>query len=513
MLIVWLVFTFGLLTQPTQQSDTTHAAIIAASPTSSIYSSDANEDLENAETKDAKKLEIIKQIRRVNSDGSFVVGYEAVDGTFKIESRDVLGNVKGTYGYVDENGEIKRVSYTANNTTNGLKSVPNQIVHMPRVNKTVLTTSTTHRSSSVGSSTPTTARSQSNIITIPKKRIFHSSSTQATKNYQPISTTPMIGKIDQHEKSEPTTTVVYATSMQSTTTPNIMSSSLDSVSRTNKIEINDRFSKVLNVNKISKALNESSDVKSERRLVRGNILRRQLSNDQSENFENNPQIVYSQTSDEDSVHGTQRPIFTTTSSPRIPSLVLAARNRAAMLKNAALQNADPTVKIYSKPSRKKSDRSEDNSSILEPSSDNDYLTQSPTPPQITTKKESVHNDNGHTYRQLNTHLPKSKEHIRGTKNEFNRISNAMSNPRHYKLPMQTNFLEPEVESEQYLRETSETDVKDPSSLSLEHYANNDVNAETHPILHSFMPKYQRLYGSQPNLRTESDQRFQQVRNI
>uniref|UniRef100_A0A182J165 Uncharacterized protein n=1 Tax=Anopheles atroparvus TaxID=41427 RepID=A0A182J165_ANOAO len=68
-------------------------------------------DLSEAETKDPQRLEIIKQIRRVNQDGSYTVGYEAEDGTFKIESRDVLGNIKGTYGYIDVNGDIKRVSY------------------------------------------------------------------------------------------------------------------------------------------------------------------------------------------------------------------------------------------------------------------------------------------------------------------------------------------------------------------------------------------------------------------
>ncbi|KFB41962.1 AGAP000744-PA-like protein [Anopheles sinensis] len=98
-------------------------------------------DLSEAETKDPQRLEIIKQIRKVNQDGSYTVGYEAEDGTFKIESRDVLGNIKGTYGYIDVNGDIKRVSYggsgqpprpTALGTTISPSSTTEEdVVHIP----------------------------------------------------------------------------------------------------------------------------------------------------------------------------------------------------------------------------------------------------------------------------------------------------------------------------------------------------------------------------------------------
>lgn len=46
-------------------------------------------DLEQAETKDASATEIIKQIRKVNADGTYTIGFEADDGTFKIETRDL----------------------------------------------------------------------------------------------------------------------------------------------------------------------------------------------------------------------------------------------------------------------------------------------------------------------------------------------------------------------------------------------------------------------------------------
>ncbi|XP_051168083.1 uncharacterized protein LOC127285910 isoform X2 [Leptopilina boulardi] len=64
-----------------------------------------------------QQVAILKQIRKVNEDGSYTFGYEAGDGSFKVESRDVLGNVKGTFGFVDADGEIKRVSYTSSNGT------------------------------------------------------------------------------------------------------------------------------------------------------------------------------------------------------------------------------------------------------------------------------------------------------------------------------------------------------------------------------------------------------------
>ncbi|KAF4524050.1 hypothetical protein B566_EDAN017529 [Ephemera danica] len=60
---------------------------------------------------------IVKQINRVNDDGSYTIGYEAEDGTFKIETRDSHGNVKGMFGFLDANGHIKRVAYATSNST------------------------------------------------------------------------------------------------------------------------------------------------------------------------------------------------------------------------------------------------------------------------------------------------------------------------------------------------------------------------------------------------------------
>merc|ERR1712106_814636 len=58
-------------------------------------------------------VEIIKQVNDINEDGSYTVGYEASDGTFKLETRDV----EGKYGFIDDNGDIKIVEYSSNNST------------------------------------------------------------------------------------------------------------------------------------------------------------------------------------------------------------------------------------------------------------------------------------------------------------------------------------------------------------------------------------------------------------
>ncbi|XP_049855021.1 uncharacterized protein LOC126335611 isoform X2 [Schistocerca gregaria] len=72
---------------------------------------------EQQEAQAQEQVAILKQINRVNDDGSYTFGYEAADGSFKIETRDVQGNVKGMFGFIDESGTLKRVSYSASNGT------------------------------------------------------------------------------------------------------------------------------------------------------------------------------------------------------------------------------------------------------------------------------------------------------------------------------------------------------------------------------------------------------------
>merc|ERR1711970_1364269 len=74
---------------------------------------------------------IIKQVNEINEDGTYTVGYEASDGSFKLETKDAEGNVEGKYGFVDENGEIKIVEYSANNSTGFSSDVEIPTVELP----------------------------------------------------------------------------------------------------------------------------------------------------------------------------------------------------------------------------------------------------------------------------------------------------------------------------------------------------------------------------------------------
>lgn len=318
------------------------------------------EDLEKAESKDPQKLGIIKQIRKINPDGSYTIGYEAEDGTFKIESRDVLGNVKGTYGYVDENGEIKRVSYTANNAT-GLKTAPtdtqtDETAQLPKYNRTYTVSST--RRPFVSSTT----LKPSNIQSIPRKR-FHFNERHSGGN--------KVGQEINSLNVEPTTTLVYATAMSSTSKPVLLARPTqipygvrqtggDQLIRPEKLEI-DHVSKVSTISSSSNNNNKDNDPKS------GNHLRRQLNSENTENFETQQQIIYGQAAGDDNTHifgsgvsgggVTVRPLFTSTSSPRVPSHVLAARQRAAQLQNVINKSPSTTTeRVYIKPPKRIEDK-------------------------------------------------------------------------------------------------------------------------------------------------------------
>jgi len=63
-----------------------------------------------------KTVAILKQINENNEDGSYTYGYEADDGSFKLETRHVDGRVEGKYGYIDiDTGEVKVIQYGADN--------------------------------------------------------------------------------------------------------------------------------------------------------------------------------------------------------------------------------------------------------------------------------------------------------------------------------------------------------------------------------------------------------------
>ncbi|KAM3963675.1 uncharacterized protein ACR2FA_002198 [Aphomia sociella] len=159
------------------------------------------EILKASETGDPSKVEIVKQIRRLNEDGSYTIGYEADDGTFKIESRDVLGNVKGTFGYIDQDGEIKRVTYSSSSDSTSVpvtrsSTTPTTPTMIVRMNKTV--SSTTKRPlATVVYPTRSSFTTRGTVIQpIPRRRLIPSS-TRATTNVVETTT--------EKQKSEETT--------------------------------------------------------------------------------------------------------------------------------------------------------------------------------------------------------------------------------------------------------------------------------------------------------------------
>lgn len=56
---------------------------------------------------------ILKQINKHNEDGSYSYGYEAADGTYKIESKYPNGEVYGKYGFIDDTGKLREIEYGA----------------------------------------------------------------------------------------------------------------------------------------------------------------------------------------------------------------------------------------------------------------------------------------------------------------------------------------------------------------------------------------------------------------
>ncbi|KAF5270959.1 hypothetical protein FQA39_LY08262 [Lamprigera yunnana] len=284
------------------------------------------EVLVEAEAKDG--LEIVKTIKKINNDGSYTIGYESDDGSFKIESRDVLGNIKGTYGYIDDNGEIKRVSYTSNNFTSVVSELPSVVQRIPKTNKT------TTKRPSVLVHNP----SSSSITTMPspllsKRRM----TTQTTTTPSLIAEKPNKMNSDTQTTSE-TPNIVYATSaplrniiyqrplVRSTVAPQTVSQKSEGqISRPETYSgPSTELPAVRRLTlKNSLADQESPTLNPVASEIRSNLLRRQ--SNPNKVFDPRQHIVNLQQSlGEDAVDvyssslttGTSRPLFTTTFRPK-----------------------------------------------------------------------------------------------------------------------------------------------------------------------------------------------------
>lgn len=78
-----------------------------------------------AQQQNTTPVPILKQINRHNEDGSYSYGYEAADGSYKIESKYPTGEVFGKYGYVDDGGKLREIEYGA--SRRGFEPAGNEI--------------------------------------------------------------------------------------------------------------------------------------------------------------------------------------------------------------------------------------------------------------------------------------------------------------------------------------------------------------------------------------------------
>ncbi|KAI4486962.1 hypothetical protein M0802_012178 [Mischocyttarus mexicanus] len=169
-------------------------------------------DQQTSESMHNHQVAILKQIRKVNEDGSYTYGYEAGDGSFKVETRDVLGNIKGTFGFVDAEGEIKRVSYSSSNgtgfkatTVSPLQEHISVVQSIPRVNRT----NTSGTSSSSSSSSSTTSTTSTTTPTTKRPNLVYSSTESSSKS-------SVVQSIPRTRKTGTTSTTTTTTQSTST---------------------------------------------------------------------------------------------------------------------------------------------------------------------------------------------------------------------------------------------------------------------------------------------------------
>ncbi|CAG9785856.1 unnamed protein product [Diatraea saccharalis] len=336
-----LLVLFACLVTVSAQNATEDATVDIEPRTNST-----KEILKASETADPAKVGIVKQIRRLNDDGSYTIGYEADDGTFKIESRDVLGNVKGTFGYVDKDGEIKRVTYSSSSdmtpapvpvTTSTTPSSPTLIV---RMNKTV--SSTTRRPlGTIVYPTRSSFTTRGTVIqNIPRRRPIPSS-TKATTNVAETTT-------EKQTVEETTSNILNLYKPKSEESVKSRTQMLKPVA----VTVNDDLITKSTTTKLPQTVKPVYEhMKDETDSNKANTFRRELTGTSP-----NPHMVsLQQSAGDDSTDvygshlslGTVRPLFTTTTPrPRlvpIHSLVAARQKIEQQYQDVAVQEQETTV--------------------------------------------------------------------------------------------------------------------------------------------------------------------------
>ncbi|CAD1479603.1 unnamed protein product [Heterotrigona itama] len=281
-------------------------------------------DQQTSETHHDQQVAILKQIRKVNEDGSYTYGYEAGDGSFKVESRDVLGNIKGTFGFVDADGEIKRVSYSSSNgtgfkatTMSPLQEHVSVVQSIPRMNRTT----TTKKPNIVYPSSTESYAKSSVVQSIPRNRKTTTTSTTTTTTTTEQPKTIFGHYLKGTGKNRPRFVI------NGQQRPLVIEEEVteDEDSQINRPSTEDKtatYRKIIfakrpveqTVRPISDDFVEKED---EEKVTSGNNLRRQL---HEETTKPNP-IVEGSSDDHSDVYGgslsTTRPLFTTTTPPRV----------------------------------------------------------------------------------------------------------------------------------------------------------------------------------------------------
>merc|ERR1712083_68353 len=80
---------------------------------------------------DSASVPILKFINKHNQDGSYTYGFEAGDGSYKLETRLASGEVKGKYGYIDPDGVLRETEYGATEQRGFVSSLDNNDIRQP----------------------------------------------------------------------------------------------------------------------------------------------------------------------------------------------------------------------------------------------------------------------------------------------------------------------------------------------------------------------------------------------
>lgn len=316
----------------------------------------------------------------------------------------MLGNVKGTFGFVDANGEIKRVTYSSSNGT-GFKATtlsplqePVSVVQsIPRSNRssstrkpTVVYATSTETSSSTSSTPKPSASSVVQAITRGRKTTTTPGTTTTTE--------PPRSNYGHYVKSLKNRPRYFINGQQRPSAISVEEEPSDEDSQINRPSTDEKvatyrrilFAKRPIDHSLRPITEEFEEKEEEHRASSGNTLRRQL---QEETTKAVVHEVHEATDEHSDVYGgalsTTRPLFTTSSPPRILHRLRSERPKLYQVTPPPQENVGParfenpkyeTTRSYEAQS-KADDREERESTppiIIRPSSrapDRDYVRQ------------------------------------------------------------------------------------------------------------------------------------------